>query len=95
MLAIPAALTDTVDAVRPVGNRGRQIGEHRTRLVAPRPPISVSQHGRDLRRQPGQVRHLPQHPHPGMRHDAMTVRGHFHPGNRCATLHLRSAFQPG
>jgi hypothetical protein len=36
--------------------------------------------GRDLRRQPGQVRQLPQHPHPGVRHDAMTVRGHFHPG---------------
>ena len=34
MLAIPAALPDTVDAVRPVGDRGRQIGEHRTRGIA-------------------------------------------------------------
>ena len=92
---ITAALPDAVDAVRPVGHRGGQIGEHRTRLVGPRPPIGVRQRGRDLRRQPGQVRQLPQHPHPGVRHDAMTVRGHFHPGNRCDTLHLRSAFQPG
>ena len=31
MLPIPAALPDAVDAVRPVGHRSGQIGEHRTR----------------------------------------------------------------
>jgi hypothetical protein len=48
----------------------------------------------DLRREPAQIRHLAQHPHPGMRHDTVTVGGHFRPGNRCAALHLRSAFPP-
>ena len=95
VFAIPAALPDTVDAVRAVGHRGGQIGEHRTRPVDPRAPIGIRQRRRDLRRQPGQLRQLPQHPHPGVRHDPLTVRRHFHPGNRCAILHLRSAFQPG
>ena len=95
MLTITAALPDPVDAVRPAGDRGGQIGEHRTRGIGPRAPIGVRQRGRDLRREPGQLRHLPQHPHPGVRHDTMAVRGHFHPGNRCATLHLRSAFPLG
>ena len=94
MFPIPAPLPDAVDAVRPGGHRRGQIGEHRTRLIHPRTSIRVGQRGGDLRRQAGQIRHLPQHPHPGMRHDTMTVRGHFHPSNRCDILHLRSAFPP-
>ena len=35
---ITAALPDAVDAVRPVGHRGGQIGEHRTRIVSPTAP---------------------------------------------------------
>ena len=50
MFTITAALPDPVDAVRPVGDRGGQIGEHRTRRVDPRAPIGVRQRGRDLRR---------------------------------------------
>ena len=49
MLAIPARLPDTVDAVRPVSDRGHQIGEHRSRGVDPRSPIGVGQRRRDLR----------------------------------------------
>ena len=74
---IPAPLPDAVDAVRPGGHRRGQIGEHRTRLIHPRTSIRVGQRGGDLRRQAGQIRHLPHHAHPGMRHDTMTVRGHF------------------
>ena len=88
---IPAPLPDAVDAVRPGGHRRGQIGEHRTRLIHPRTSIRVGQRGGDLRRQAGQIRHLPHHAHPGMRHDTMTVRGHVHPSNRCDILHLRSA----
>ena len=90
MFTIPAALPDTVDAVRAVGQRGGQIGEHRTRLIHPRASIGVGQRGRDLPRQPGQIRQLPHHAHPGVRHHTMTIRGH--PSNRCGILHLRSAF---
>ena len=43
MFAITAPLPDTVDAVRAVGHRGGQIGEHRTRLVDPRSPIGIRQ----------------------------------------------------
>lgn len=48
-------------------------------------PVGIRHHRSDLRRQPGQLRHLAQHPHPAVRH-TMPVRGHFDPGNRCATL---------
>ena len=68
MFAITAPLPDPVDAVRPAGHRGRQIGAHRPRTMYPRSPIGIRQRGRDLRRQPGQAGDLPQHPHPGMRH---------------------------
>ena len=49
MFTITAALPDPVDAVRPAGDRGGQIGEHRTRRIGPRAPIGVGQRGRDLR----------------------------------------------
>ena len=62
VFAIPPALPDTVDAIRAVGHRGGQIGEHRTRPVDPRAPIGIRQRRRDLRRQPGQLRQLPQDP---------------------------------
>ncbi len=94
MFAITAPLPDTVDAVRAAGHRRRQIGEHRPRIVYPRSPIGIRQRNRYQRRQPGQAGDLPQHPHPGVRHDSVPVRGHFHPRNRCDTVHLRSAFQP-
>jgi len=48
-------------------------------------PVGIRHHRSDLRRQPGQLRHLAQHPHPAVRH-TMPVRRHFDPGNRCATL---------
>jgi len=92
MLAVTTSLPHPVDTVRPVSDAGGQIGEHRTRIMGPRAPEGIRQHRGDLRRQPGQLRHLAQHPHPGVRHDTMTVGGHFHPRNRCDTLHLRSAF---
>jgi len=50
---IAACLSDAVDAVRPVGDRSGQIGEHRTRVVGPRTAVGVGQHGGDPRRQPG------------------------------------------
>ncbi len=49
MLTITACLPDADDAVRPVGDRGRQISEHRTRGVGPRAAVGVGQHGGDLR----------------------------------------------
>jgi len=49
MFTVTAALPDPVDAVRPAGDRGGQIGEHRTRRIGPRAPIRVRQCGRDLR----------------------------------------------
>ena len=48
-------------------------------------PVGIRHHRSDLRRQPGQLRHLAQHPHPAVRH-TMPVRRHVDPGNRCATL---------
>jgi len=94
MLPIPAALPDAVNAVRPVGHRRDQVGEHRTRRIHPRTSIRVRQYGRHLRRKPSHISQFTQHPHPGMRHDTMTIRGHLHPRNRYATLHLESAFPP-
>jgi hypothetical protein len=41
MLTIPAPLTHAVDAVRPIGDRGGQIGKHRTRLVDPWAPVGI------------------------------------------------------
>ena len=93
MLAIPAPLGNPVDAVRAVGDRGGQIGEDISRGMGPRPPIGVGQRRSDLRRESAQVRQLPHHPHPGMRHDALAIGGHFHPWSCCDTLHLRSAFR--
>ena len=94
MLPIPAALPDAVNAVRPVGHRRDQVGEHRTRRIHPRTSIRVRQYGRHLRRKPSHSSQFTQHPHPGMRHNTMTIRGHFHPRNRYATLHLESASPP-
>ena len=95
VLAIPPQLTDPIDAVRAVGHRGGQIGEHIPGRMRPRPLVRVRQRGCDLPRQPAQIGYLAQHAHPGVRHDAMAVRRHFHPTNRCATLHLESAFPLG
>ena len=50
VLAVAAQLSDPVDAVRPVGDRGGQIGEHLPGCVYPRTPIGVRQSGGDLRR---------------------------------------------
>jgi hypothetical protein len=83
-----------VDAVRPAGHRGGQIGEHLTRRVDPGPAIGIRQNHRDLRRQSGQIRQFPQHRGPGMRHDTRPVRRDFHPRTCCDILHLRSAFPP-
>ena len=41
MFTVTAALPDPVDAVRPAGDRGGQIGEHRTWRIGPRAPIRV------------------------------------------------------
>jgi hypothetical protein len=87
-------VTDAVDAVRAIVDRGGQIGEHRSRRIGPRPPIGINRRCGDPRREPGQVRQFPQRPYPGVRYDTMAVRGHLHPRNRCDTLHLRSAFLP-
>ena len=95
VLAIPPQLTDPVDAVRTVGHRGGQIGEHIPGRMRPRPSVRVCQRGGHLPAQPGQVGHLAQHPHAGVRHHATAVRRHFHPRNRYATLHLESAFPLG
>lgn len=92
MLTIAAQLTNCVDAVRSVGDRGRQIGEHVPGRIHPRAVVGVGQRGGDLRRQPSAVRELAQHAHPGMRHDTMTVGGHFHPRCQRHILHSRSAF---
>ena len=50
MLTIAAQLADPVDAVRAVGDRGRQIGEHLAGGIHPRAPVGVRQRGGDLRR---------------------------------------------
>ena len=50
VLTIAAQLPDPVDAVRAVGDRGRQIGEHLPGGVHPRAPVGVRQRGGDLRR---------------------------------------------
>ena len=39
MLAIPPQLTDPIDAVRAVGHRGGQIGEHIPGRMRPRPLV--------------------------------------------------------
>ena len=43
VLAVPAQLPDSVNAVRSVGHRGSQIGDHRTRGVHPGPLVGVGQ----------------------------------------------------
>ena len=50
MLTVAAQLPDPVDAVRAVGDRGRQIGEHLPGRVHPRAAVGVGQRGGDLRR---------------------------------------------
>ena len=70
---------DPGHTVRAVGDRRREIGEDPARVMHPRALVGVRQHLADLRRQPGQVPDLPQHPDPGMRHHAGTVGGHFDP----------------
>ena len=50
VLTIAAELSDPVDAVRAVGDRGGQIGEHLTGGVHPRAAVGVGQRGGDLRR---------------------------------------------
>ena len=50
VLTVAAQLPDPVDAVRAVGDRGRQIGEHLPGRVHPRAAVGVRQRGRDLRR---------------------------------------------
>ena len=65
---------DPGHAVRAVGDRRRQIGEHPARVMHPGTPVGVRQHRADLLGQPGQVRDLPQHPDPGMGHHTGTVR---------------------
>lgn len=79
MLTIPAELAHSVDAVRSVGHRGGQIGEHRSRGVNPRAAVGIGQHRRDLRGQPGQIGQFPQQPHPGVRHHATAIGRDFHP----------------
>jgi len=92
VLAVPAELPDSVDAVRPVGHRRGQIREHRPRSVRPRPLVGIGQNLGDLRRQPGQIGQLTQQPHPGMRHHPAAIRRNFHPPDRRDSIHLRSAF---
>ncbi len=41
VLAVPAELADSVDAVRPVGDRCGQIGEHRTGGIGPLPFVGI------------------------------------------------------
>ena len=94
MLTVTAGLSDPVDAVRPIGDRGSQIGEHRAWRIHPWAAIGIRQSGRDLRRQTRVVGELTQQTHPGMRHHAMTVGRDFHPRRHRDTLHLRSAFPP-
>ena len=94
MRAVTASLPDPVDAVRAVGDRGSQIGEHIPRCMHPRAPVGVRQSSADLRRQPSLVCQLTQHAHPGVRHHTMTVGRDFHPRHHRDTLHLRSAFPP-
>jgi hypothetical protein len=50
VFAIAAGLSDTIDAVRPIGDRGGQIGEHVTRRIRPGPAVGIGQYGSDLRR---------------------------------------------
>ncbi|BBX96096.1 hypothetical protein MLAC_13900 [Mycobacterium lacus] len=73
LLAVTPQCADRIDAVRAVGHRRGQISEHHPGCMHPRPPVGIGQHGCDLRRQPGQIGDLPQHAHPGMRHDTGTV----------------------
>jgi hypothetical protein len=95
MFTICPPLTDPIDTVRPVGGRGHQIAEHRTRRIHPPTRVRVGQRGRHLRAEPGQLRQLPQYPHPGMRHHTLAVGRHFHPWPCGDTLHPRSAFPLG
>ena len=48
----------------PVGHCRGQIREHRARVMGPWASIGVGHRGRDLRRQPGQIRQLPHKPIP-------------------------------
>ena len=50
MLTIAAQLADPINAVRAVGDRGRQIREHITWRIHPRTSIGVCQTGGELRR---------------------------------------------
>jgi hypothetical protein len=52
VLAIPPQLTDPVDAVRTIGHRGGQIGEHIPGRMRPRPLVGIRQRGCDLRGHP-------------------------------------------
>jgi len=92
VLAVAAHLADAVDAVRTVGDRGGQIGEHVAGRIHPLTLVGVCQHRRDLRRQPCQIGEFAQHAHPGMRHHTQPVGRHFHPWGDRDILHLRGAF---
>ena len=81
-----ASLSDAVDAVGAVDDRRGQIGEHRSRRIRPRPPIRVRQRGRDLRRQPGQVRQLAEHPNPACDTTPCPSADTLKTSNRCDTL---------
>ena len=50
MLTVAAQLSDRVDAVRPVSDRDRQIGEHLPGRIHPRATVGIRQRGGDLRR---------------------------------------------
>ena len=56
-------------------------------------PVGIRQHHSDLRRQPGQLRHLAQHPHSAVRH-TMPESDTLTRETAAPPLHLRSAFSP-
>ncbi|BBY57632.1 hypothetical protein MSAR_07680 [Mycolicibacterium sarraceniae] len=79
MLTVAAQLSHTVDAVRTVGDRSRQIGEHLTRGVHPPAAVGIGGHRGDLQGQAREIGELTQQAHPSMRHDTLAVSRHFHP----------------
>ena len=89
LLVSPGA--DPRDAVRAVGDRGRQVREHPSRVVQPRALVSVGQYLAHPTGQTGQIGHLAQQPDAGVRDHAVAVRADLDPRNHRDSLHLESA----
>jgi hypothetical protein len=80
---------DPANAVRPIRERNREIGEHLTRCVRPRTAVGVRERDGHRLDQTGLGAKFPPQLTPRLRHDPPAVPAHGPPSS---TLHPRGAF---